>query len=562
MTEPAPSRPVIVGLTVAALVHTLRYLPHFSDDAFISLRYAQRLADGLGLTWNDGEWVEGFSNLLWVLSIALLDLGGVAGIDAARLLGCVGLVLCVGAVARVSALNTGWVVLCGGLCAWAVGGLEHALVAGVAAWSALLLREGRGVALAPVLALLRVDGIVLVLGLGLGAGRQGIRFVIAGLIAVAVQIALRLWWFADWLPNTARAKLAFTPNRLVYGARYVLEAAVAHAPLVVLAVVAVALVRKRSPALVACGVWCAYLVVVGGDHFNGYRLFVQIVPLLALVVAEAPLPRWVVPVGLVLYCGQLFAEPVVAQSRPGWALQTQALGEALKRGFGDQRPLLATDAAGALPYSTGFPTLDMLGLNDRHLATHRPADMGSGPLHHELGDGAYVLQRQPDLIAFCSGLGAHEPCFRGGKELVQLDGFAGYRPIVVEEGGLRGHYWLQQDGPFGMARAGDALEIPALLLSSDLPIDAYLDQGFAASELLPPKAGRDGFYVDVAKRQRVVTNVVLPQGRWRVATQGFSSPTIWHSGGPIRLEAVAQEARVLRSLTWLADPPNPGGGHR
>ena len=42
--------------------------PFFSDDAFVSLRYAERLLHGDGLTWTDGERVEGYSNLLWVLA--------------------------------------------------------------------------------------------------------------------------------------------------------------------------------------------------------------------------------------------------------------------------------------------------------------------------------------------------------------------------------------------------------------------------------------------------------------------------------------------------------------
>ncbi|MGB3965886.1 MAG: hypothetical protein WBO45_04080, partial [Planctomycetota bacterium] len=58
--------------------------PFFSDDAFISLRYAQRLLAGDGLTWTDGEAVEGYSNLLWVLATAGLGALGVDLVTAAR----------------------------------------------------------------------------------------------------------------------------------------------------------------------------------------------------------------------------------------------------------------------------------------------------------------------------------------------------------------------------------------------------------------------------------------------------------------------------------------------
>ena len=45
------------------------------DDAMISMRYAQHLADGHGLVWNIGEApIQGFTNPGWVLLLALLHL--------------------------------------------------------------------------------------------------------------------------------------------------------------------------------------------------------------------------------------------------------------------------------------------------------------------------------------------------------------------------------------------------------------------------------------------------------------------------------------------------------
>lgn len=50
----------------------------FTDDPFISFRYARNLAHGRGLVFNDGERVEGYSNFLWVIMLA----GGItAGVD-------------------------------------------------------------------------------------------------------------------------------------------------------------------------------------------------------------------------------------------------------------------------------------------------------------------------------------------------------------------------------------------------------------------------------------------------------------------------------------------------
>lgn len=40
------------------------------DDAFISFRYSKNLVDGQGLVYNAGEYVEGYTNFLWVMMLA------------------------------------------------------------------------------------------------------------------------------------------------------------------------------------------------------------------------------------------------------------------------------------------------------------------------------------------------------------------------------------------------------------------------------------------------------------------------------------------------------------
>ncbi len=42
----------------------LRFSSFLADDALISLQYTKRLLAGEGLTWCDGNLVEGYSNLL------------------------------------------------------------------------------------------------------------------------------------------------------------------------------------------------------------------------------------------------------------------------------------------------------------------------------------------------------------------------------------------------------------------------------------------------------------------------------------------------------------------
>ena len=43
-----------------------------TDDAFISFRYVRNLLEGNGLVFNPGEYVEGYTNFLWILELAAI----------------------------------------------------------------------------------------------------------------------------------------------------------------------------------------------------------------------------------------------------------------------------------------------------------------------------------------------------------------------------------------------------------------------------------------------------------------------------------------------------------
>ena len=78
MLERWALRAGVLVLLAGTLVHALYGYSHEdlsghatgSDDAYISYRYARNLAAGDGLTFNPGERVEGYSNLLYVLLLA------------------------------------------------------------------------------------------------------------------------------------------------------------------------------------------------------------------------------------------------------------------------------------------------------------------------------------------------------------------------------------------------------------------------------------------------------------------------------------------------------------
>jgi tetratricopeptide (TPR) repeat protein len=93
---------LLVILTVFVL-HSVS-LNFTQDDAFISYRYVRNFIQGHGLVFNPGERVEGYTNFLWIILLAMFTRLGADMITASKILGvasgCIALIL----LYRISAL--------------------------------------------------------------------------------------------------------------------------------------------------------------------------------------------------------------------------------------------------------------------------------------------------------------------------------------------------------------------------------------------------------------------------------------------------------------------------
>ncbi len=532
-----------LGLALLGL-NCARYPKFFFDDAFISLRYADRLRDGLGMTWTEGERVEGCTNFLWVAILAVVGVFSEGLIFPARGLGV--LFMGVGVAALVwTARGTGWrdsagawfvglaTAALGPFAAWAVGGLEAPLMIaalGLAIAFAYKLIErdaggirpavGLGLALS-ALSLTRPDGTLFTatfcLGLVLARGLRRITWrdaFVAGAMSSASFAALSVFrrvYFGAWFPNTS-FKLLAVGARLETGWDYIVRDHQLWSPLFLLLgltfvfAVRSPQIRRRLAVLVpSLLVWLAYVVVVGGDFMPQRRHLVPALFLLVAIAAEAI--RHLVsvrgaPTTVAWYLA--FASPaslawlqhddwaVKDANNAHWYWTGRPIGKFFRSAFGDKDPLLAVDAAGSLPYFSRFRSLDMLGLNDRYLATHPPALTGSEGIGHELGDGDYVLERRPDLVVFHLPYGAEKPMFRSGKEMVKLPAWRQeyqlfyYRtPQEAVEGVA---HLRHQDGPLALRWEGNRLRLPLWLLATSKTVRATLDED-GAMQLAIAKKG-------------------------------------------------------------------------
>ena len=510
---------LLAGLVLTALAWWL--LPFVSDDAFISLRYAERFADGHGLTWNDGERVEGYSNLLWVLLTALLLKLGVPSVLALRLLGAacaaatLGLLAC---HARPRGAMSSWpcfgigllLVTSAPMAPWTIGGLEGPMVVLLLCLGLLALQRSHGLLLAglpfALLCLSRPEfplWVATLAGLlGLDALRRdgpraallaAMRLLLLPLVAVLLQTTFRRLYYGEWVANTARVKAVISMAGVANGLDYVGGALLAIAPLLLAALLgAWALQRQqqgqRATLLLSLAVvHLGFLVAVGGDHFLGWRLVLPVLPVFTLLGYEGLrywcdgasrhlgramcvlLPLLGVVAGLLDHATQR-----ARTERFEW--QGEVIGSALHRCFGDQRPLLAVDGAGAMPYFSRLPSLDMLGLNDPVIARTAVAPPRNGyrPGHMH-ANGAYVLGRQPDIVQYGGPPGMQFPIFESDLQLEAQPGFLrDYRcvafellePMMREPTPMRCLLWLRLEGRIGVQRTSDAIVVPAQLLNS------------------------------------------------------------------------------------------------
>ena len=510
---------VTLGLLVG-LAYANRFI---QDDAYISFRYAQHLAQGDGLVWNVGEPpVEGYTNFLWTVLLAVpetLGLDPVAFANGVGLLCFVGALLATYALARQffarRALALLAVIVLGTnltFSHYATGGLETML-------QALLMTAA--------LALL----------IGLWTAR---RWPLRGLAGLSVLLALAVMTHPELGPagdrrRTDRAGLQpacrrESPRSPAAGGgpgrpggadrRGVgrLEASLLRRPAAQLAVrqggrgAAPRPGAVLRPGVPVCqpaaadraggagvppppgcaalgtpgrgGLWLGYVVRIGGD-FMEFRFMVPILPVLAVqgvgVLFEGvPWPPVRLALLAVVLAGPLFfSQTFPAMPRyfietvdeleahltapwQNWLGVGAALGEAFA---GEGGVTIATTAAGAIPYKSGLRTVDMLGLNDRWIALngvpvgYKPGHQRYAPLGYLEAQGVALVIGHPIL------------------ESATFDPLDEYRAAFLLE-----NFYL--DGPAGTVPADAArmVRIPiadgyvllALLLTPDPAVEATI----------------------------------------------------------------------------------------
>ncbi len=195
--------------------------------------------------------------------------------------------------------------------------------------------------------------------------------------------------------------------------------------------------RRAAVLLVfLAGVLCLHVARVGGDFMALHRFLVPILPALALCTgmgAGAWMERWgrsgarwVAPACLLVVLGLCYAihadridrRALEVRHDPSLRIDSIGLIRRYAESWSDVGRWLkdnsaagtsiAVEAAGAIPYYSGLPAVDILGLNDEWIA-HHVESSATRPGHSKRAPPEYLLERKVDRLIFHPALGPEPP---------------------------------------------------------------------------------------------------------------------------------------------------------
>lgn len=450
MTKNTPWR-LFALLSVAGLL-LFNYFYHSGyavDDAYISFRYLDNLLNGAGLVFNVDERVEGYTNLLWILLLIPLRLLGLSPETAALMLNIFCTVLLFLGVYHAARhlsdgkTQAGWIAVIllagfGSLAFWIGAGLETVCVTTLIAGANYLVIKRRGIStlsglLFGAAAITRPDAVIFaavafLVYLPYGSGFKSrylydyARVVLVFLVLPVAQLGFRWIYYGELLPNTYFAKIHPDAELMwrfgfAYFKRFEYAGGILLTLLPVIGLLIAAYRDKARLALLLFGqsvLFVLYVIKVGGDYMLYFRFFIPIVPGLAVLSAVAlwqlgqhlpyaSMTTTLLALGIgmgatlmLLKADDVRYAPGIRNGHEDNALLADWLGNNFP-----PNTVLALNHVGVIPYRTGMPVIDMLGLNDHHIARAKVARMRPNLktyIGHIKYDGDYVCEKKPDIV--------------------------------------------------------------------------------------------------------------------------------------------------------------------
>jgi arabinofuranosyltransferase len=278
------------------------------------------------------------------------------------------------------------------------------------------------------------------------------RMVAWFLVFAAVYLPYYLWRFNYYgypLPNTFYAKVGTGVYQYLRGFRYIVKYLIYYGIFPFLLPLPLIFKKKKDEWIYLfffqVAIYVAYIIYVGGDGMGFYRFVVPLAPFIYILVQEGLRELYdrakqqvLVRGGLRVHStmallifllfvsterqslwtllypeSQRWYEPQCELFFPGdgkdhsylwfenYFVDRLALAAKWLEENAEPEALVASSPAGSIAYHMNLKVLDMLGLNDIHIAHTKDTfggAFGKARAGHEKGDGAYILSKSPDYI--------------------------------------------------------------------------------------------------------------------------------------------------------------------
>lgn len=446
-------------LAIAVYLWQASSLMFVQDDAYITLAYARNILSGHGPVFNPGEYVEGFTSLLWLLLSVVVQ---AVSSDPATILQLFGLTL-------------GGITL--GVLWFSISELGKGQVPQLASWTASMVVLFIAVTPAfaywcssamefPLFCLLLVLFIYCIVTEDMG---KRIGFVLTALVIVRPESLLllssfivfttiyhrrslmvtalptvvalsifigRFFVYGELLPNTFSAKTGSIFLQMESGLQYILLYLYSPAVMGLIPVASViGAIKNTAPSIryltTTALIWLASVLLLGGDvlHHQRFALPFHLMFLPGAAVGiywvwkkawsgRSQMTGYGLLVAIVLFAAlsernnivdtRDLEEKLVSKMRRygKWLSYNQHIVQ-----WDTTRPLrIAASTIGAIKFYSNAVVIDMLGLTDTHIA-HQPESISAlGNVSGIAGwkerkyNAEYVLNREPDVIIFSTGL--------------------------------------------------------------------------------------------------------------------------------------------------------------
>ncbi|MGA9290970.1 MAG: hypothetical protein WBV81_00150, partial [Ignavibacteriaceae bacterium] len=432
----------------------------YTDDAFIAFCYAKNFYYGFGLVFNQGQYVQGYTNFLWIILLAGLKFLGLNFQSSAILINSISYLILSYVIFNFLRklfpdksltfyyLAVFLLLSAPNLISWVIGGgLEGPLFMTLLAVSLyfLLFYEKKLFAsiFLVITTLIRPEGflffilaLLYLLYFEKCKKNKLLIFILVYIIPIICYLIWAYYYYGDILPNTFYAKVSLSIGSIYEGIHYIYRYFMSAPLIFIILSLSIFGLKRKSKIIkfiwLSVIVFSCYLVCIGGDFMFAFRFFLPILPLICFLVIDEILHIFTLLKSLTdyrrllyfIFIFLIFYNLLSLSYFVDYKYQVQNYkmisgGKILAEYLNKKYPTNYTIAAsgiGALGFYSNMQVLDLLGLTSKVVA--KEGIFGHDLVYsHGKSDSQYILRQRPQIIVFGMPPGEKFPVRFAEKEI-------------------------------------------------------------------------------------------------------------------------------------------------